>query len=1222
MPDEKKPRFPTPPPPDEPEIPGMPWQLAALASRIGGNTLGSLASATGVGSAIGGLLGGAGEAAAEYFENPSGSTLLSSLNPWRIAGEAALTAVPFGKVYKLGAIGSNIAKGAALAEAGNILRRWTIGQPALPSTPTDLAVDAGSTILGGVLGAIPGMKIQGKTSAKAPGAVGNLETALEDTLKTPTNMNPRPAPKNSGVVIRTEDPVVPSVAEAIQKGKATTISPEFAKQVTPLDQGIEAASELGKAQRTVNAKGDTSFRNRIIEKEKAATVGEGIQKKTAAAEEKLVEAERQATELVRLKAEGKLVEKPLKSTSETLTGLGAHGGKEKGTVKTAPPRKPKAGNKVYSDEGEGASDLFVSEAGAKTAAEKLGGDIEHTQEGFWKVVPKGSVKPSTPVEVPTIPTVPIEAAPSSTPVAPPTPTPKPRKPPLTKGQRFERKAQEIAAAAPELGEAPPPSIPTEEPPILSRGVLPIRTLSQNEEQGVSELEQLMNRIHGEDTPLPGNGTFRSDVPEVVGAEASTFSKFSDEVDKIANEIPIEDIPRQTGFLSRSPASKADIAGIERLKAADAARARGVPLQSTPLPTAPEPPAVVPIAPVVKKAEQELPEAWKKLEEGYNIFPPKRAQVEPQIKEIIPAPVENRGAAPIRSTPPVESIPHPAVLSDLPQDPTEAASYYDKIKSLFFQQKQGPLAEGIISEEARAAAGKNAFARENDRVLAKYAQSGMGSLEPSEQVRAASIIKKIEAEANKAQGIVGKIDPAVLAERVPDFEALPQGDRISKLKQLLDTLKKEGGGGLIGGETGEINPALLYRLGTGAIGAGVGAYAAPDDQKSTGALLGGLAGAASPDLVRLLAQRGVGEMTVPNLRSILQQVPNYQRAALLSDFRSLFNNAIAGPYGAGTLGGIEEILAGNPEQGKALLKEMHPISWGKRYFRSFPEAVERIGQNERGDFIGKPTGFLGRVLGAPATWMVMGDEATRGAGATAGLAEEVTRNMTSTGNPRSVVGQSLEQLGKHRGPNGEVDTITQMMFPFKRTLINLLESGLERTPGVGEAVNWVKHPTNFNWSEGLRRRMAEQGLGGAVMGGDYLAGKYIPEDIEKRWKLHNFFSNLSGRSAIPGGLAFMMGQASQRTGTGGNTAGKILSEVKNSIPLPSADFLTDLIKPGLKGLTGEPIELNPLAPNSDIPQSLIPKLFNLLREGSEDRDFLEKLLSGDKPPRFVPPPPER
>jgi hypothetical protein len=184
----------------EPEQVGLGWRAAGLGTRVGSGILSGIVGAvpTPITTPLAAAIGGGGEALAQKLDTPSGTPLDKST----IALEAGLSAVPMGKIFSSGRKLVNIARGAGLAEVGNLARRWNQDGTLLPDTPSEGAWDALAVSLGGLGGAFTPVR-----GAKPPAPPKT--DPLEDVIQQVTAQHGPPRPHveytDSGTVLTHPD---------------------------------------------------------------------------------------------------------------------------------------------------------------------------------------------------------------------------------------------------------------------------------------------------------------------------------------------------------------------------------------------------------------------------------------------------------------------------------------------------------------------------------------------------------------------------------------------------------------------------------------------------------------------------------------------------------------------------------------------------------------------------------------------------------------------------------------------------------------------------------------------------------------------------------------------------------------------------------------------------------------------------------------------------------
>jgi hypothetical protein len=409
----------------------------------------------------------------------------------------------------------------------------------------------------------------------------------------------------------------------------------------------------------------------------------------------------------------------------------------------------------------------------------------------------------------------------------------------------------------------------------------------------------------------------------------------------------------------------------------------------------------------------------------------------------------------------------------------------------------------------------------------------------------------EIAAKKGAQTVTAAEPAIEtgAKETPDWvkEQLSIVDRLSKLA------KEESGG---------MDPRLAMRLGLGAAGAAAGAAFDPFDDPIASAIAGGALGAISPDIINKLGsmrspdaiqqvQETTGENTKSMARKIFEFLPQLQRFNYLASWTGLPANALAGPYGSALFASLESSLAGDP-RGTAALKHLaNPINFIKELKGAWPEATELIGRAEGRPLVGPGehpitaiTNHPEKITEVPGAMMTTGDVAARRILERFGFSPEEARVITLTSEPELM--PSVARLGKGAGA---LEPLVQLMFPFKRTPVNILEQGIKRLPGIGGLV-----PQNKIVADSMRLRLTQQGLGAAVGAGGYAVGSSVDPETAK-W-LRRYVSNFGGQYSLPASLGFSAGQA-VRAGKPAITGA--IKEIPRSFPLPTTEPITEWAK---------------------------------------------------------------
>lgn len=198
-----------------------------------------------------------------------------------------------------------------------------------------------------------------------------------------------------------------------------------------------------------------------------------------------------------------------------------------------------------------------------------------------------------------------------------------------------------------------------------------------------------------------------------------------------------------------------------------------------------------------------------------------------------------------------------------------------------------------------------------------------------------------------------------------------------------------------------------------------------------------------------------------------------QAERLRYFSMLSSPVTHGVNAAGNVGAVgakaaEEALTGNVSGAGKILREF----FSPETFRD----VRTAWRNPEEGRWGSNTG----VLGMPGRAMGAVDKGTKEALRRAGISEDDAALITYTNQPKSVAGQSLVKGFNNSG-------LGRLFVPFSRTATNIVERGLERTPGVG-SLPWVKDMTNATPGQQLARQ--------AIGGGTMYSGYKLAQDSEK------------------------------------------------------------------------------------------------------------------------------
>lgn len=378
-------------------------------------------------------------------------------------------------------------------------------------------------------------------------------------------------------------------------------------------------------------------------------------------------------------------------------------------------------------------------------------------------------------------------------------------------------------------------------------------------------------------------------------------------------------------------------------------------------------------------------------------------------------------------------------------------------------------------------------------------------------------------------------------------------RAAATRKASNAARREG----LKGEKGEgaFNPLVAARLGGAVVGGVAGAASDPLDDTFLSTVAGAGAGAVAPDALQKVVQRGSVKGISDGLKAVAKKYPNYQRFAYLSDPASLLPNAVVGPWGSAVMGSIEKSLQGDKRGLKALKSLMGP-KYLKGMWQSRGEAYDRLARAE-GTAYQDASNSAERLLALPGHAMTMGDVSAKNILMKAGFSEDEARMMTLTSEPKSPTGKRWVHTSKK--VDGREPWLGNVMFPFKRTPLNIAESGLERMPVVGPVLTRAISGVPVN----VKEEFAKQGVSGAVGIAAWSLGAMVDEENAK-W-LRKYVSNGAGQYSMIASAAFAMGQASR---TNRNQLGAAVAGVVRDAPLPSASIVLDWYKFMQKVNSGE------------------------------------------------------
>jgi len=255
----------------------------------------------------------------------------------------------------------------------------------------------------------------------------------------------------------------------------------------------------------------------------------------------------------------------------------------------------------------------------------------------------------------------------------------------------------------------------------------------------------------------------------------------------------------------------------------------------------------------------------------------------------------------------------------------------------------------------------------------------------------------------------------------------------------------------------------------------------------------------------------------------------------------------GHLGAGSAAlfrAAEEGLAGRPRRGMDILKNLFRPGAREAYVRALREGSADPTATRWGATAG-PLGLPSRLMAAPDAFVTE-------AMLEAGIPLESAKQSAFTAEPRTKTGRAVVDLQRSLGPIART-----IAFPFARTGVNIMERGIERTPGLGLLMEAFQPPATRSAGRDI---FARQALGAGVAAGAYsLTGSNDEEGISPWWL------TALGPGAIPAAI----GQAVARSGrpaTGRvSPSSRALQEIAGATlaqsPLPSEGWQLDrLIDP--------------------------------------------------------------
>jgi predicted methyltransferase len=483
-----------------------------------------------------------------------------------------------------------------------------------------------------------------------------------------------------------------------------------------------------------------------------------------------------------------------------------------------------------------------------------------------------------------------------------------------------------------------------------------------------------------------------------------------------------------------------------------------------------------------------------------------------------------------------------------------------------------------------------------------AQAKLAKAEQTYQPEALDELKRLSAIYNDPKTPkAGRDEVGKQLRRLSNFmegkgEFAPKGDgsKPSWVAEQLNEVKKLGqkltpGGGKAPKLSSEKGAASVEQLLSMALGLGGGAAGAAidsaegDDSILDGAFIGaaGLGGAAiiAPKLLQAIGETnldiGNAEAVTNAAKKVVAKLPQIQRSSLLLNpagveqgLPALGANAFAGPYGAVLTKAVEDIFKQDPRAFTLLKLAWNPAKFAKGMWESKDEALDALvrGEGNRAGVDGpgiNPNSMVDVTLAAPGWAMTTGDVYARKLLKLAGYSDEEAKAATLTS-------EASEKFLRRQSDSAKGSWLGQMLFPFRRTLLNTVEQGAQRTPLAGFGMNKLS-----GRDVGTTEALVEQGLGLASGAAGYTTAASI-DDTKTRNNVRRYMSNAMGRYSLPNQIGWAMGDFKARNRDPLNA---IVSEQtwNNLIPLPKAEVISDFLGAGVKlaqGKADHPLDLVP------------------------------------------------
>lgn len=437
-----------------------------------------------------------------------------------------------------------------------------------------------------------------------------------------------------------------------------------------------------------------------------------------------------------------------------------------------------------------------------------------------------------------------------------------------------------------------------------------------------------------------------------------------------------------------------------------------------------------------------------------------------------------------------------------------------------------------------------------------------------------------------QSLIAELDEAAKAIDAKRLELL----------QKMDQGPSGGGGGFSASAMGALPTELLSRIVRenpefsaqllGTAGGGMAGAAIDEEDPLRGALLGAGAGFAGGRALGGMMGNTPMQLSRPGTPG-LELAANSYRAGLLSDPINLSINTFLAPWGAGNMGAMEKMLAGinDPNQrataAQALKNLWNPADQYSRFSGSLSESSRALhGDLERGGYLmGQAPTTYEKIIATPSSLMYAGDLTSRKALMEAGYNEDVARSMTLTANPHTQWGEGFVDFAKKH-------PAMTFLVPFSRTATNIVESGLERAPGVGVLYQLVRENLNSGQQQAWADVLAQQGLGAATYALGMLIGQNMDVETIRNNRLDRIIANMAGQYGAVATMGLAHGMANQ---SGRRPSDAVINAAINELPVPETTGISDAARSIARvGLEGEPAHPDALhAPERWLPKAAVP-----------------------------------